>query len=666
MSIPDDFILLHNRSATQGVYFMTLRGGKEYRVVHDTRTHSLFLYVDSSTGQNVMHHINSKACRRKLIHVLRDKFNEADRPFVPSLFNTVMAYEQYFKERAEEGRPATLTIKENIPVYSTYPVFSVRGAPLTTLLLRIRPVFDFLVTQNDLLPVIMGIETGDAEWDSSMIDEVLKRSGQLVLNTLSLIKTEETSVTKLMPKITSEIEFQPFDMISETVHIISLSEIGHAFKYFNGFPEYLIVEVDTEFVEKPGMFRTYNLTCMTDAAGNLYERFMSEDDRLIKVDGKSYSVVLDPIKPVLLLLRNSPLNAAPAAQEITVIGKYVKPEVTEKVIMPFRTPVSCKQMSLEQTTFDYPCYVQRKFDGNRAIVHSLLGGEIIRYYSRSGYKLSTSFNDRFTEELIHLSKVVCAKLGRPLANLHFDFECYDHGTIHSTIAGLCNAKTAKEGFERLKLHLLSVFVLDDVHKYEERKREYTASDMTLKEIIEFSNTIGLPYGTVDDGEPHYQTLCVSESRMIRSHGELDSFMKESVHSGYEGLVVYPLTNHYVFGHDRLFKLKKIYDGEVRVLDYIESDIEPGAIGSVLVESRPYFGIRGLSQADSDELICYKVTASLKKEFKDNSMHAEIFRMCKRKYFTIICDSFSNTGIPMHSRFKSPLHPDTARLDVDTL
>jgi len=157
---------------------------------------------------------------------------------------------------------------------------------------------------------------------------------------------------------------------------------------------------------------------------------------------------------------------------------------------------------------------------------------------------------QFTHELQHLSKVICAKLKKPLANIHFDFECYDHGTIHSTIAGLCNAKSFKPGFENLKLHLLSCFDLDDIHKFEERKREYTASNRTLEEIIEFSNSLDLPCDADQSSADHqldtypYKTLRINESQLITSHDELSSFMKESVRDGFEGLVVYPLDNHY--------------------------------------------------------------------------------------------------------------------------
>lgn len=654
MSIPDDFILTHNRSTTPGVYYMTLRGSKDYSVILDSREHSLFLYVDSSTGQNFMHHINSKACRRKLIHVLRDKFNEADRPFIPSFFNSVLAYDEYFTIKPIELRPAMLVIKDNKPVYPVYPVFSLKDHPLTTLLLRIRPIFDFLVTQNDILSFMMNSDS-TPKCDIGIIEEILKRSGQLVLTSISLFKTEETTVDKLMPKISSEIGFRPFEYITEIEHTVNMSEIDEIFRYYSEFPEYLIVKVDRKVKTIPRMFQTYKLMAMVDRDGVLYEYM----DKWFMINNLKYTVLDDvnDIEPVYLLLRNSSLLSCSSEQSIKVVGEYVRPEVTEKVIVPFRTPVSCKQTSIEEcVSISYPCYVQKKFDGNRTIVYSLLGGSTILFYSRSGYKLSKSFNERFTTELQALSKHICEKLKKPLANIHFDFECYDHGTIHSEIAGLCNAKSAKPGFEKLRLHLLSCFIIDDIRKYEERKREYTSSQETFREIIQFSNSLGLPSEN-DESSESYQTLCVSESRLIKSYQDLCSFMKESVNNKYEGLVIYPLSNYYVFGHDRLMKLKKIYDGEVVITDFIESDIEPGAIGSVMVKSRAYFD-------KSEEVIDYRVTASLKKEFKENSMHNKLFKSCIGKFFTIICDSFSNTGVPMHARFKMPLHPDSARDDVD--
>jgi len=323
-----------------------------------------------------MHHINARVCRRKLVSVLRDKFNEADRPFIPSFFNSVTAYEEYFKQTTVETRPATLVIKENRPIYSVYPVFSVKGAPLTTLLLRIRPVFEFLTTQNDILPSIMNTrdqtssESTAPIVDRSMIDEVLKRSGQLILNSLTLIKTEQTTVDTLMPKFahadrqcltTSEIEFKPFDVITEMCHTVKLSKLAEAFKHFDEFPEYLLVEVDTKLNDKPGLYQTgssnvlgtYNLMSMVDADGMLYECMIdatSSTTCWLRVDGLSYSMVsdLNAVKPVMLLLRNSTLLSTVSAQPITVSGKYTKPEVAEKAVMLFRTPISCKQTSIEE------------------------------------------------------------------------------------------------------------------------------------------------------------------------------------------------------------------------------------------------------------------------------------------------------------------------------
>lgn len=724
MAIPNEFILLHNNSVTPGVHYIRLSSAKEYRIVHDMRTHSLYLFTD----HNVMMQMNSEKSKSKLIHVLRDKFNEADRTFIPKYFVSVTAYEEYNKIRPIEQRPATITIKDNKPCYSRYPILAVKGYPLLTLLLRIEKIFNFIVTQCDMLDIMMALYTNAAQSvasnigavqslnDSELLNEIVKRSGEKVIDSIRSNKTKSVTVIDLMPRVESPIPFEPFNIISESRFIITFDELDNIIRTYDRLPQYFIIEnreriTLREIIKVTSCIPGYQLVNAVCSDGTLYEVF-TESMIMLSPNTLSYTNATGEVQPLFVMLTTSALLQSVPQQVITVVGSYQPPSLKKEVVIPFRAPVSCKMANLDaESDWEYPCFVQRKLDGNRTIVYSLLGGRIIRYYSRSGYQLSKNFNKQFDSDIAELSKVICKKLNKPDADLYLDFECYAHGIIHEVIAGLCNAIQLKEGFELLKLHLLSCFCLNDIYTYEQRKRNYTASVATFEEIIPFCNSLPLKANEFD-------TLTINETRLITSTGELKDFMRESVSANYEGLVVYPLKVQYVFGHDRLIKLKKIFDGEVRVLGYKESPTEQGAIGSVLVESLPYLGIRMLTdtvssaqanqasgaqtavssaqaavssaqaaidgtqlalvdiqadQVDGTQLalvdtqtkyVTYYITASLKLEHRAGSMTSELFKQCICKYFTIICDSFSQTGIPMHARFKAPLHPNTARLDVD--
>lgn len=628
---------------------MTLDGAKPYHIILDTRTHSLYLYISASTGQNVMCSINSSKSRSKLVHVLRDKYNEAERPFVPKMYSSVNAYKDMCETHLIEMRPAMLIIKDNVPVYSVYPIFSVKKAPLLTLLLRIRTCFDFLVRQRDILHSIMTNQTYD---DQYLVEEMIKRSGHKVIESFAFGFTRQVTIPELIPNAESAIEFQPFEIIDDEAYMIAYSKLDTALRICNILRNYILVELD-ESIEIPMSIQAYNIVAVTDRDGTLYERLASGRWMMIK-DGK-YQDVSKPKDPLLLLLHNASHLSDVSAQTITTCGTYSVPDVVEERVIAFRNPLICKMSNMDDASkLPTPYYVQRKLDGNRVIVYSLLGGKIIRYYSKSGYELSSNFNKRFGSEIVKLSSSIAKLLQKPDINLHFDFECYSHGTIHAVIAGLCNSIEMKDGFDKLKLYLLSCFNFDEIHTYEERARKYTASKSTLGEIIEFCQTLNFD---------EYQTITLNRSHMITSSSSsLRNLMSESINEGYEGLVIYPPNNHYVFGHERLIKLKKVYDGEVRIISYKESDVEPGAIGAVLVESKPFLNIKNLMS--NDENITYYVSASLKLEYRSNSMYTDIFKRCIGKMFTIICDSFSETGIPMHARFKAPFHPDNSRHDID--
>ena len=144
---------------------------------------------------------------------------------------------------------------------------------------------------------------------------------------------------------------------------------------------------------------------------------------------------------------------------------------------------------------------------------------------------------------------------------------------------------------------------------------------------------------------------------MQSETDLYDLMADSVEEGYEGLVVYPMKKHYTFANAGLKKIKKFYDGECTVISYKESDTEPGVIGSVFVKTRA-----GFSKDDNAPFVTFYVNAALRDIVKTNSMASSRFQQCIGKDFTVVCASYSDTGVPIHARFKSAFGVDNERLD----
>ena len=133
-------------------------------------------------------------------------------------------------------------------------------------------------------------------------------------------------------------------------------------------------------------------------------------------------------------------------------------------------------------------------------------------------------------------------------------------------------------------------------------------------------------------------------------------MENALLNGYEGIVCYPLNEQYTFGRNRLYKVKTVVDHECYPLSYIASEANPLVIGAVRVRARRFFN-------DSKDDIEFNVSASLLKELQEGSMGSDLFQSALGKPFTIVCEAFSNDGVPLRARFKDGFTPDGYRRDV---
>jgi hypothetical protein len=708
------FIDLHNNTLNEDVIYIRM---KDYCVVHDRRTHPITIFTSGAGG--AMQADTPQEAVRKLYRLIRDKYNEADRPLLPCIFRTRNLHTEYisfdFSNLSNiEERRGYISIINNTPIYSKYPLFNIKDDPLLTLLIRIPILFKFFAS----LDIYKSILAGNTSKDVNNIDHIAlieDRIGQgLLEQSIGFRTSKTTSINEIIPKVSSPIDFQSFEVVNdELTTIFNENIINRDISYYTIRAPYLLLKV-SEIEDKaketklPLNLFGYNLLSWIDKDDYFYEFDIDNNKKLnlttIFLEARRQRVVSLNTFPKTITnckyalysslfnpnsskdnsknskddVEDNSENNSDTIIEYVMNGEYRPPEKISTSSFLFKHPIKCKQVSLEEITI-FPTYVQRKLDGNRIIIHCLDYGASITYYSKVGALQTSKFPTRFNQDIIRFCQFITNKYNRnnsknnldddndfkdesdrSFRNIMIDCECYAPDVIHEKIAGYCNRVESSSEFEQLYLYVLSFLDLDKIEMYIERKKEYYCVRQSFEEFFSgFGN---------DFGDNIDSLVKINETKLINNQEELFNFMKQSIDEGNEGLVVYPCEEKYTFGMDRLMKIKKIYDGECIVLGYEKSKTEPGAIGAVIVSSPAYFGIQSLLdtkgiEKGKEETLTYSISASLTNEWKSGSMDNILFTTCIGKPYTIICDSFSDNGTPMHARFKTSFTPYSYRKDV---
>jgi hypothetical protein len=678
----NQYISAHNISLTEGVFFFKLVGHLSYSIVWDTRTHPLSLFT-SSTKPEIVHR-NVGDAKKKLFSSLRDKFNEQERPFSPRFYHNQDSLRLLVSRdsvRIEKER-GVIRVLDNIPVFTMFPLWSFLGQPILSLIIRVPSVFHFFSCRDEFKELLLGLET-------SLSEELLKfdplkyvedKEGQGPLTPISFRHTRFVDISDIVPKAETIIDFESFEILdSEAYTIITDIAFLESINDYDIQPQFALVKRTEVELDIPITHFGYTLCTWIDSEGKLFEfcslTGKSEDNGDDNEDTSSRTgvIVINPgedqqtILPfVLNMIRNAQFLlysrvfqpsriSAPAKSVLRyrMEGTFVPPEKKLTSSIPFREPMSCTSIDIESLkSSDYPIFAQYKLDGNRIVVYLLDEGASIKYYTRNGNLQSRKFNIQFDKAVTEFYQRVTrsfqrANPTRRIRNIMLDCECYSHDVVHSDIGGWCNRIESSENFRKLNLYILSWLDLDTLKVIEERKRLYTISSLTFEESL----------GNIENLIDENSNLLFNPSYLIESQKDMFEVMSASVEQGFEGIVLYPTHKHYTFSNAGLKKIKKFFDGECQVLSYKESETEPGVIGSILVRTREYF-----KKEANAKYVDFYVNAALKNTLKPNSMHSALFQNCIGKEFTIICGSFSDTGVPIHARFKTAFSPENERLD----
>lgn len=699
ISLSNNFISIHNLSRTPGVDCFRLKGGSggargEYTIVRDTRTHPLSVFANSTKPETVEN--KTSAAHTKLYHNIRDKFSETERPLVPRKFRTPESYAAYRTLIAQRfiDQPGLLQFEKNKPLYNMWPIWCIKDEPLLTLLLRIPNIFHWLVEHIEVMRLLMGDKNSGNR--INWIQFIEDAEGQGPLENIGFRYTRNVTVLDLCPKVTTVIPFQEFDMEEEDLTtILTEKAFLTAIQDYQIFPPYAIVRRTERTTGDELIYHSgYTLAAWIDNEGTLYERFERTDksNNIIRQRaGTQEQEILpfthDLINRATLILyeQGSTLHRKQTNEETILrraVGEYVPPlqsNLSKTVIIPFREPMSCTSAEIDSLKEDdYPVIVQPKLDGNRIIAHVVHnGGETtVKYYSRNGMVQSKKFNELFDSDVIEFATRLgiamrglqrVAATGNELWAIQLDCECYAHDVIHSEIGGWINRIAMSDEFRKLKLYILSWLDLNKLTTIHARGRDYTTDVTTFGETLLGERKVIMEIlRSVQERSGENSTLRLNSCVLISNKVDMFRAMSIAVDKGFEGLVLYPFNKPYTFANAGLKKIKKFYDGEATVLSYNPSDTDPGAIGSVNVRTTAYFA-KPTKDEEGNEIVppmvTFSVTAALRQELKSGSMTSARFANCIGKQFTIICGSFSDTGIPIHARFKSPFGLDSERLDV---
>jgi DNA ligase-1 len=192
------------------------------------------------------------------------------------------------------------------------------------------------------------------------------------------------------------------------------------------------------------------------------------------------------------------------------------------------SPMLAYDFKKKSSNIIYPCNVQPKLDGIRAIAVKN------RLYSRNGLLFPTL--EHIKTELLK-------------SNLILDGELYTDDINFEKIVGLVRKSTKTQEEEKLSLKIY-FNVFDIVDKTLTFKERYSI----LKNFIEKNS---------------FKYIKLVKTEICNKKEEIETFLNKYINEGYEGLIIRNMKGKYEEGlrSSNLIKLKKFKDEEFKIVDY---------------------------------------------------------------------------------------------------
>jgi DNA ligase-1 len=207
------------------------------------------------------------------------------------------------------------------------------------------------------------------------------------------------------------------------------------------------------------------------------------------------------------------------------------------------------------THLRYPCYVQPKLDGFRAIYHPDHG-----FISRSG----KSFRNKNLEEYF--------KSLKQLGSFVLDGELYIKGEPFQNLTSTVN----KEGAEinNLKYYVYDCVPLVSFDKQEAKDLPYEVRIRTLRKVL-------------NEDIQDYVKVIDLQTDLVSSPKEIKDLYSDYLKQGYEGVIIRRKDGNYKFGRStlrggELIKLKPFQSADLPVIDFYEGEGQfEGSLGGII-------------------------------------------------------------------------------------
>ena len=277
-----------------------------------------------------------------------------------------------------------------------------------------------------------------------------------------------------------------------------------------------------------------------------------------------------------------------------------------------------KDIKLTPDDYAAGLFIERKYDGARAISHNNTVGDVgIHLYSRTG--------NRYTG-IEHIEKELALMLTTP--DLYLDGELYIHGRPLQDISGIIRSGTSNER-GLLNFYLYDCFDrrVPDMSQHERKK---------------------LLASLYNKHKSKLNSIILVDTIMVHSEDEIDRYYKQYLSEGYEGAVLRKSNSpyeHAVNGYhsSHVLKLKPLGSDEFKIIGFEEGK-KGKDVGAVIFR---------LMTKDKVEFTAVpNMTLSNRKElFTKLSGDRRIFAQSyKDKMATIQYATLSKSGVPTQPKF----------------
>ena len=211
----------------------------------------------------------------------------------------------------------------------------------------------------------------------------------------------------------------------------------------------------------------------------------------------------------------------------------------------------------------FPCYVEPKYDGNRAIIYQR-GGKV-EIESRSGTEIY--YFDHIREEIKELMK------GLP-ATFYLDGELFTHDLTFNIINGLCNKKpSTKVGKRPAKKE-----EKDELDKIYMLKIKYYVFDCFDTSNLSMTTTERKEFLKKIFNANKFKYLILSQIEIANNAGEIKLKHDEYTKRGFEGIILRTMNSVYDLKKrsTNLLKYKEFMDEEFKIVGF-EPDVDGGVV-----------------------------------------------------------------------------------------